>query len=858
MRTRLLLWYLLSLVMTCPMMGQVQPKPVTKADYALWHRLTVASLSAQGNWVSYHVAYENGADTLFVKHTKTLRTHAVAGGQNGRFVKEQYFICMDSAGRLLVTELSSGKQEVTTGIQRFEVTGDGRFLIVLGQQETEPTMTVRSLTGKTIMQFTKVTTFSYHEGAQAVVFDSDGVLTLLSLKAPYAKTVIATKLGTSYDGFAWSKDGTALAFICKDTITTVGYYQIATQKLVAFPAERYATDLAGMSIYQSSFTPLAVADDGRRVFFGLQDPSPLPASTGLQIWNTADKELYLRRQITDNGRTLARVAFWEPETARFSLLTDSTYTNAMLTGHQQYALLYHPMGHEPQPEQRAPVDYYLKDLNSGSTRMLLEKHSPIESKLVVSQRGGNIAYFKDGHWWAYATATGLHHNLTLGSGLVAEDENYDRSGPKRLCGFAGWTTDGGLLVYDTYDVWLLRIGDKAQRLTRGREARIVFRVETVQPSQRKGINFSGADAGVFDLAAGLFMIGKGSSANGYYQWTREKGLSSLFISSNRLSQLQVSQDGKVIAFTEEHYHLPPRIVSLKIGKSISKVIFETNNHQKKFAWGFSKLISYTNSAGRLLKGALFYPAGYDPEQQYPMVVKVYERPSDAYNHYENPSSDNSEGFNISNFTTRGYFVLLPDIVYEEGNTGRSALDCVLSACKEVLTHEVVDAKRIGLFGHSFGGYETNFIITQTDFFAAAVSGSGVSDYVSDYLSVGLSFGTTNYFRYETDQSRMGVPLFEDRERYYRNSPMSYVEQVRTPLLLWSGTNDKMVPYLQGLEFHMALRRLQKPNILLLYEGEGHSLGQRKHKEDLTERFEAWFDYYLKDGKQPEWFKPNQL
>jgi dipeptidyl aminopeptidase/acylaminoacyl peptidase len=307
----------------------------------------------------------------------------------------------------------------------------------------------------------------------------------------------------------------------------------------------------------------------------------------------------------------------------------------------------------------------------------------------------------------------------------------------------------------------------------------------------------------------------------------------------------------------EHYHLSPQL-GVKFKDRKEKILYRSNTQQKHFQWGFSKLITYENSKGQVLNGALFYPAGYDADKNYPMVVYIYERVSDVYKQYINPSLLNQDGFNISNLTTQGYFVFLPDIAYKEGEPGNSALDCVTAAVNEVLAHESVDPNRLGLFGHSFGGYEVNFIVTQSNMFAAVISSSGMSDNITNYLSVCWNIKKPNGWRYEFNQSRMGISLFDGLQKYLDDSPIMFANQVQTPVLLWSGDSDRQVNYTQSLEFHLALRRLQKPNILLLYEGENHTIMRKENQLDLTHRTQEWFDYYLKGARKPDWFTPDRL
>ena len=195
---------------------------------------------------------------------------------------------------------------------------------------------------------------------------------------------------------------------------------------------------------------------------------------------------------------------------------------------------------------------------------------------------------------------------------------------------------------------------------------------------------------------------------------------------------------------------------------------------------------------------------------------------------------------------------MPDIVYEIENPGSSAVDCVVSATKKVIDSESIDRSRIGLTGHSYGGYETDYIITQTDMFAAAVAGAAITDFVNGYLWVVPGYGIPNFYHYEFGQLRIGKSLYEDYPAYLRNSPLYHADKVNTPLLSWAGDQDVQVDHNQTIEFYLALRRLGKINTMLLYPGANHVLMEKKHQEDLTQRIGQWFDYYLKGNKKPEW------
>ena len=158
----------------------------------------------------------------------------------------------------------------------------------------------------------------------------------------------------------------------------------------------------------------------------------------------------------------------------------------------------------------------------------------------------------------------------------------------------------------------------------------------------------------------------------------------------------------------------------------------------------------------------------------------------------------------------------------------------------------------GLIGHSFGGYETDFIITQSNIFAAAIAGSAATDLNSFYLTLNWTTGKPDMWRFEDHQWRMEKSLFEDRERYKTNSPITYVENIKTPLLSWTGQEDLQVDWHQSIELYLALRRLSKKHILLLYPKESHELFKPENQKDLSKKMQQWFAYFLKGESPADW------
>ena len=276
----------------------------------------------------------------------------------------------------------------------------------------------------------------------------------------------------------------------------------------------------------------------------------------------------------------------------------------------------------------------------------------------------------------------------------------------------------------------------------------------------------------------------------------------------------------------------------------------TNLRPSGFIFRKSELIRYKNSQGKELKGALFYPVNYREGQSYPMIVHIYERLSQHLNDFVFPSA--SDLYNTMNYVLQGYFVFQPDITYEVNRPGESAVDCVTAAVRQVLKREDIDPARLGLIGHSWGAYQTAYIITQTPLFAAAVAGAPLTDMISMYNSIYWESGRSNQEMFETGQARFRLPWWQISRQYICNSPVFQAENIQTPLLMIFGTEDQAVDWSQGLEMYITMRRLGKPCILLTYEGEGHTIGGQMNTLDQTGRVMDYFDYYLKKTVAADW------
>lgn len=850
------------IIMAWPVLvwGQ-QGKPLTPGDYGQWSTVILEQLSDKGKWASFQVSYETGGDTLEVRSTDGLKRYCYPRASHGSFIGERWFACIAS-GSLLIQDLENGEMEKVLGVTSFSVSGTSKHLMYRKAGDGIPNLIVREIDGPVVFEARQCVSFHYSPEANAIAFITVSPfgekLAIYNLGNAVLKH-LGTLEGLSFKKIVWHQDGRSIAYIAKagsgsDVTDTVGYYDLPTGRLYWFLVKDSPSIPSGHTIVAEGMLALTISDDGRRVFFTVRK-MPVPSLSGqVQVWNTSDKLLYPNKALSGNGEYQVKLVMWIPQKDVLSVLNDPQAPQVYLNGNKSHAISFNGSASLSDGATMPLVDYYLHDFNSGDKALVLQNYAGASSGLQPSPGGKYLTYFLQGHWWCYNIASGKHYNLTGAVPCDFAREDYDYPGTVPAYPVAGWSSgDRAVFLYDAYDIWMVALdGSWIRKITNGRRSGTRYRLVPQGAGQKPRMNYEGSNiAGVFDTSDWLLLRSSGPGGNGYSIWAEGQKVKEIVKTAKRCSQAVLSVSAESILYMEEHFNSPP-CFHYKAFNKVAKVVFQSNPQHYKFQWGRSEVFSFTTASHGTLKAALFYPAGYDPSRQYPMVVYIYEKESNSHDLYVNPSELNSGGFNITNLTSQGYLVLAPDIHYTFGSPGLSALDCVTSATRAAIRRASVDPKKIGLIGGSFGGYETSFIITQTDMFAAAVAGAGITDLISNYFYVSWNFGVPNFWRFERGQMRMGLTPFEDYGSYLENSPIYHADKICTPLLSWSGEEDYQVHYYQSMELHLALRRLHKKNVLFLYPGEGHFLSKPDNQRHCTRSTEQWFAHYLKGEEEPCW------
>jgi dipeptidyl aminopeptidase/acylaminoacyl peptidase len=607
------------------------------------------------------------------------------------------------------------------------------------------------------------------------------------------------------------------------------------------------------------YTPY-FAKDGSKLFFGssprpvVQDTLLLPEEiVNVEVWHSEDEYIYPQqnKQLdTEKKRSYL---------AGIDLTTNTVYQIAtkevpgVEIGNEGISSTL--LGESNVPYRKmttwdpsAYSDFYLYDFETQVRKNIAQK---VKGNASLSPQAKFVYWYNltDSAWFSYSVASGKTNNLTHAIKVKFGDEEDDHPDFPSPYGIAGFTkNDDQLLAYDRYDIWALDPENKAAavNLTKtGRTDKIVFRYLRLDPEER-----------FIDPAKEMILsaFNEKTKASGFYKLTLTDGkLTKLLMEDARVASLSKAKNASQVLYTKETFQQFPDVWTSDLTFASPKKITDANPQMKNYLWGSVEMVSWTSLDNIPLQGLLYKPEGFDPAKKYPMIVYFYEKNSDNVHSHYAPAPIRSF-INYSLYTSSGYLVFVPDIVYKIGFPGESAHNCILPGVTSLMAKGFVDEKHIGIQGHSWGGYQTAYLITRTNLFAAAEAGAPVSNMISAYGGIRWESGLSRMFQYEKSQSRIGGTLWEKPMLYVENSPIFFADKITTPLLMMHNDGDGAVPWYQGIEYYMALRRLGKPVWMLNYNNQGHGLTQRQDKTDFAIRMKQFFDYYLKGQPEPEWMK----
>jgi dipeptidyl aminopeptidase/acylaminoacyl peptidase len=598
------------------------------------------------------------------------------------------------------------------------------------------------------------------------------------------------------------------------------------------------------------------SEDGQRLYLGTAPPPAAPAPEGapqpraVDIWHWQDPMLQPMQRVRaqqDRNRNYRAVVHLSDK--RFVQLATPDFPNIANGEDPARAVSTSDLPYRREMSWDATYsDVALVDLKSGQRQPILQhwRGTP-----AMSPGGRFLLYFDEAEadWFTYRIADGAKVNLTAKLKLNFWREDHDTPNLPPAYGSAGWTkNDATILLYDKYDIWEVKPdGSGARMITggHGRQTQTVFRYRSLDPEERtiptdKPLLLSAND--------------DTTESSGFYRvpYAGTAAPEKIVMLDKAFGAVIKAKNADRVVFTQARFDEFPDLWVSDTSFRDMKKVSNANPQQSEYAWGKTELMRYINADGKTLRAIIAKPENFDPSKKYPLMVYIYEELSEGLHSYRAPAPGTS--INITRYVSNGYVVLMPDIVYETGYPGESAEKCVIPAVNTVVAQGFIDPKRIGIQGHSWGGYQITHLITRTNMFAAVQAGASVSNMISAYGGIRWGTGMSRAFQYEKTQSRIGQPPWDAPLQFIENSPIFWVEKVHTPYLSIHNDEDDAVPWYQGIEFFSAMRRLGKQAYMFVYNGEPHGLRQRDNMKHWTVHQDEFFDHFLLGKPKPEWME----
>lgn len=727
-------------------------------------------------------------------------------------------------------------------------------------------LVIRELASGTEVTVAEVTDYRWSDDGQWLAYavssktpGSDGAFA--RRVADGAVTTLVAGQG-NYKQLAWDEAGRQLALVTdKDDyaadapVFALYHWTAGAAAATALVSATAAGLPQGHAV--SEHGTLQFSKDGERLFLGTA-PRPVaergedaPEPIKVDLWHWKDPLIQpMQKARAEEEKKRSYRAVVHLKDGRFVQLATTEVPELAITPDGQAVMAQSSTPYQPLVSWDGQYrDVYGVDLATGATRRLAEKN---RFEATISPAGRFVLYYSDREraWFAAAAdGSAPPRNLTGQLAVAFEDETWDTPEPSRPYGVAGWTADdASVLVYDRYDIWELRLDGSARpRMVtagHGREAKWVYRYVRLDPDER-----------VIAASAPLLLsvTDDQTKASGYARASLQGEAAApqpLLMLDKMVGGLVKAKNADRVVFTQQRVDEFPDLWTTTTAIAAPRRLTDANPQQREYRWPTSELISFVNADGRTLRAILTKPNDFDPAKKYPLMVYIYEELTNGLHRYIPPSPGTS--VNITRYVSNGYVVLQPDIVYDTGYPGESAYKCVLPAVQKVLDLGFVDPGRVGIQGHSWGGYQITYLITRTDMFRAVEAGASVSNMTSAYGGIRWGTGMSRAFQYEKTQSRIGGPPWQHPLQFIENSPIFWADKIQTPYLTVHNDEDDAVPWEQGIEFFSAMRRLGKEIYFFNYNGEKHGLRERENQKHWTVHMAEFFDHYLLGAPRPAW------
>ncbi len=897
--------FILTFFIVHPVIAQSEKIPLHHSVYDDWHNVARPQLANDGRWASYEINPQEGDGWLYLMNLQTNVLDSMARGGNASFSPgSDYFVYLikpeEEAVRqarledksseempkdhLGIRRLFDDERITVEHVQSFAISEERSPWMVyhLAEQPGDTLegteMTILNPVSGDEHRFDRVTDYRLSKNGRMVAFIramNNKLYTLQVFDTDYQSVATIFEDEGRIRRIAVDVDGTQAAFLFSGDEEAPHLYSLYRWQVGNRSAAAIVDpDTPGMpeGWGASENASPAFTDCGGRLFFGTAPtPEPEPEDTllpgekhKLDIWHYRDPLIQpMQRVQKEDEKKRTYTAVYHFDAMHMVQLADEEVPDITTSQHGDGRL---EIGESKLPylipnsfESGDYRDVYLVDLLTGERTLVLEKHRGSAHRSTIgnprlSPGGKYLLYYNQAnrHWYTLSLEGQSNTNITGKIPYSMYNKLHDAPSDPNPYGIAGWVEDDSyVLVYDRFDVWRVDpSGEEAPlSLTNsyGRNNNRRLRHVNLDPEKdhighRERIMLSAFD--IYTKQSGFYNI----------RVHRPGNPEQMVMGDVRYYRPTKAEDAEVLLWQKSTFETYPDLWVSDLFFNHPRRISDANPQQDQYLWGSVELVDWISFANDTLQGLLYLPEAMDPDKTYPMIVYFYERSSDGLHFHQVPAPSRST-INRSYCVSNGYIVFVPDIVYTIGYPGQSAYDAIVSGTKAMMNRfDFIDRDNIGLQGQSWAGYQIAWLITRTDMFKAAMAGAPVSNMISAYGGIRWSTGMSRIYQYEETQSRIGGTIWDKTLRYIENSPVFFADRVNTPLLMMHNDADGAVPWYQGIEYFMALRRLGKPVWMLNYNDEAHNLTRRANMMDLSVRMYQFFDHYLKGKPAPVWLK----
>lgn len=871
---KLLMKYVFSLFcsfLSLILVAQNKSRSIDTACINSWSYVSSGALSKRGNYALY-IIYNSprNSSTLVVRSLADTWEYRKEGVELANFSANEKYVIFRVKDTLFVKTLGNGEAEVIPSIKSFEILPgvNGESLICF-LNDSNSTLTIRDLISGKQSKIGHVSAYKYLKDNRTIVFAKDSLAGNGVFRCLYKASIDANEVAC-----LWSENDTtaeirvnsiasdnshqALAFLTRNRDSAKVWYcrNWSAPKIV----------LSQVPVCDGKDRPNLVdindhgfSTDGKFIFIDQETHLMAPVASSVpavDVWSYKDVKLQSQQLYEIHHPSSARsVASLGISSGKLVQLNGAEEVAVLLDGRvDSIAYVSRISGDltERTWNPRVKAENYLVAIQDG-------RRKAVNFDVVyASLRGKYLHGYDSGfnHYFTYELSTGktfdLSNTFPENCRFYNDWDNLDL--PRSDLEVAGWfENDSAILMYDKYDIWSVDPHGKRPALCLtngyGKAHQLILRLISIGDSKQPI-----TDSGSYILS----VVDDASKETGFIKWTFNRkhcsfaqlaiGPFNYHLSAATTSGgwATLSDTGYILVQRESSSESPNYFVTRDLKNFLQ---LSHTNPENDYNWLKSNIIHWKSLAGTNLSGFIYKPQDFDERKKYPVIFNYYGRMTQRGYEFIQPGLT-SDNLNIPWFVSRGYVVFTPDIRYRIGFPGESALDAIVSGAKALCRQKWVDSTRLAIQGHSWGGYETNYIVTHSKLFAAAVAGSSFADFVSDNVST-LENGSTKHWFYETGICRMGASIWEKKALYLQNSPVLFADRVSTPLLMMANKADPVVGFNQGLEFFLALRRMGKRVWLLQYDNQGHA-PSNEAALDYTLRINQFFDHYCKGLPAPVW------